>query len=79
MIPMNIHHRESFFNVRLMRISAAVSLGIIAQRTMFEFNNESGFQLAGPGDGKHVMFACYPKLEGFEPGSSLDYKPLLAL
>jgi hypothetical protein len=70
-IPMNIYHRQRPFRVKLVRLTTHTTLGVIAKRQEFGWENPSGFQLASPGDGQHVMFAMYPSMP--MEGTSIDY------
>src|SRR4051794_27353560 len=45
-LPMNIYHRQSIFRVKLVRVSAATILGVIALREKCESEAPSGFQFA---------------------------------
>ena len=72
-LPMNIYHRESDFHVKLIRVSAVLVLGAIAQLPRVSVGSQSGFQLASPSDGKRCMIAIYPPTPILEGGHSLDY------
>lgn len=73
-LPMNIYNRDTFFRVKLVRISADIVLGMIAEQRMFGLGSSSGFQLSGPSDGTYNMFAFYPALPLRDSGRDLDYK-----
>lgn len=72
-LPMNIYHRDAFFRVKLAYMSESVVAGVIAKPQKFYFHCASGFQLSGPGDGKHNMSAIYPAVQLKDP-ISLDYR-----
>lgn len=74
LLPMNIYHRRTRFRVKLLRVSRKCTLGVIAKRGVFGFEG-SGFQLAGPNDGRNAMFAIYPQVAGIGLGRSLDFQP----
>ena len=74
-LPMNIHHRKSIFRVKLIRVSPATVLGVIALRGECDFEAPSGFEFASPSDKDHCMFAIYPPLADFDNAESLDYQP----
>jgi hypothetical protein len=76
-LPMNIHHRETPFPIKLVCISAETALGVIAMSLEYSFDTLSGFELSAPSDGRSSMMAIYPPLPLPAPGRSLDYLPQL--
>jgi hypothetical protein len=72
-LPMNIC-RQSAFCVKLIRVSPATVLGVIALQGKCGHEAPSGFELSSPSDERYCLVAMYPSISGFEVAENLDHK-----